>query len=196
MFNDPDKVTIVLIDELDRCDPDEAFAVIKQLRVLFAMRKLPIIFVVCANPDPIGQAIKHRHGLESNTGGFEARRILEKFVDLYIDIAEPIAIGELAHWLWEQQAKQAGNIKGINADDAATLIGLDTKFLINNVRYPTTETALQAMTTEIPMYSNLRLLQKASNASPLVGSRILTSCGRRMRRSTEPWKSGWGRFII
>jgi Cdc6-like AAA superfamily ATPase len=50
VFSDRSRVTIVLIDELDRCDPDEAFAVIKQLRVFFAMRNLPIAFIVCANP--------------------------------------------------------------------------------------------------------------------------------------------------
>ena len=60
---------VVLIDELDRCDPDEAFTVIKQMRVLFAMRQMPLVFVVCANPDPIGQAIKHRYGLKSGYRG-------------------------------------------------------------------------------------------------------------------------------
>jgi hypothetical protein len=45
------------------------------------MRNCPIVFVVCANPGPIGLAIKHRYGLQSDTGDYEARRILEKFVD-------------------------------------------------------------------------------------------------------------------
>jgi Cdc6-like AAA superfamily ATPase len=34
-FSDRKKVTIVLVDELDRCDPDEAFSVMKQLRIFF-----------------------------------------------------------------------------------------------------------------------------------------------------------------
>jgi hypothetical protein len=161
VFKDPKKVTIVLIDELDRCDPDEAFSVIKQLRILFAMRKLPIVFVVCANPDPIGQAIKHRHGLESKTGDFEARRILEKFVDFYIDLSEPMNIGKLVEWLWREQTQQTGNLKDVQLGDAATLIGLDTEFLTNNTVFPTNETALAVMTTEIPMYGNLRLLKKS-----------------------------------
>jgi hypothetical protein len=161
VFKDNKKITIVLIDELDRCDPDEAFAVIKQLRILFAMRKLPIIFVMAANPDPIGQAIKHRHGLQSRTGDFEARRILEKFVDLYIDISEPLAIGNYVRWLWQEQAERPGNVKGKTIDESATLIGLDREFLLYNTRHPTRETALAAMTTEVPMYGNLRLLQKS-----------------------------------
>lgn len=33
----PRNAVVVLIDELDRCDPDEAFNVIKQMRVLFGM---------------------------------------------------------------------------------------------------------------------------------------------------------------
>jgi KAP family P-loop domain len=93
---------IILIDELDRCDPDEAFIVIKQLRVLFAMRRLPTVFVLCANPEPIGLAIKHRYGLESEAGDYEARRILEKFVDAYEDFSEPVALGNLARTLWKE----------------------------------------------------------------------------------------------
>src|SRR5262249_15349431 len=92
---------VVLIDELDRCDPDEAFNVIKQMRVLFSMRHIPVAFVVCANPEPIGLAIKHRYGLESDSGDYEARRILEKFVDAYEDLSEPLPLGELISNLWK-----------------------------------------------------------------------------------------------
>jgi Cdc6-like AAA superfamily ATPase len=74
-FSDREKITIVLVDELDRCDPDEAFAVIKQLRIFFAMRDLPLAFIVCANPEPIGLAIKHKYGLTTASGDYEARRI-------------------------------------------------------------------------------------------------------------------------
>lgn len=160
VFKDPDRVTIVLIDELDRCDPDEAFAVIKQLRVLFAMRKLPIVFVVCANPDPIGCAIKHRYGLSTRSGDYEARRILEKFVDVYVDTSEPLALQEFVEWLWKEQTRLPGNAQGKSLGNAAALIGLEAG-VEGAGSDPTGATALGTMKTDISLYSNLRLLRKS-----------------------------------
>jgi KAP family P-loop domain len=124
VFSDRGRYTIVLIDELDRCDPDEAFSVIKQLRVFFAMRNLPIIFVLCANPKPIGLAIKHRYGLDTETGEFEWRRILEKFVDTYIDMMEPLQLSSFVQWLWSSQNQ--------NVNKAAALIQIDEDFVISD----------------------------------------------------------------
>jgi KAP family P-loop domain len=154
VFSDRSKVTIVLIDELDRCDPDEAFSVIKQLRVFFAMRNLPIAFVICANPDPIGLAIKHKYGLSTASGDYEARRILEKFVDIYIDMSEPIELGEFVTWLWHEDNK--------SIEDYASLIFLDDTYVVSDRDIDVTKnsTALQAMSTDNPLYSNLRLLRK------------------------------------
>jgi Cdc6-like AAA superfamily ATPase len=61
-----DKPVVVLIDELDRCDPGEAFEAMKQLRILFNMRGLNIVFVLVANPYPIGLAIRHQFGLDES----------------------------------------------------------------------------------------------------------------------------------
>jgi hypothetical protein len=154
VFSDRSKVTIVLIDELDRCDPDEAFSVIKQLRVFFAMRNLPIAFVICANPDPIGLAIKHKYGLSTASSDYEARRILEKFVDIYVDMSEPIELDEFVTWLWREDNK--------NIDDYASLIFLDDTYVVSERHIDVTKntTALQAISTDNPLYSNLRLLRK------------------------------------
>jgi hypothetical protein len=95
------KPIVVLIDELDRCDPGEAFEVIKQLRILFAMPGIPLIFVLSANPDPIGLAIKHQYGLNTKGGEYEAKRILEKFVDSYIDMSAPTELEGYVEALWK-----------------------------------------------------------------------------------------------
>jgi hypothetical protein len=149
----PASTVIVLIDELDRCDPDEAFTVIKQMRVLFSMRNLPVAFVVCANPEPIGLAIKHRYGLESAAGDYEARRILEKFVDSYEDLSESLPLAPLVHSIWKDRFREhqpwvlAWDAAGDTPDFEEDTIGHSTGF--------------DAMTTAVPLYSNLRVLLKS-----------------------------------
>jgi KAP family P-loop domain len=146
----PRKTVIVLIDELDRCDPDEAFLVIKQMRVLFGMRDLPVAFIVCANPDPIGLAIKHRYGLDSESADYEARRILEKFVDSYEDMSAPESLGPLVEKLW--------NVADlpwiIRFDDANRKLDYDEDVVTN-------ATALDVITTAVPLFSNIRVLHKS-----------------------------------
>lgn len=144
------KAVVVLIDELDRCDPDEAFSVIKQMRVLFGMRDLPIAFVVCANPEPIGLAIKHRYGLESDTGDYEARRILEKFVDSYQDLGTVVSLGALVTDLW-REAELPWLIRA-DAANQNPRFGDDT--VLN-------ATALDVFTTAIAQFGNLRVLKKS-----------------------------------
>jgi hypothetical protein len=146
----PTNTVVVLIDELDRCDPDEAFNVIKQMRVLFGMRDLPVAFIVCANPEPIGLAIKHRYGLESDTGDYEARRILEKFVDSYEDLSESEPLSPLVKYMWKDQA-----IPWIVQFDAASLTPELEVDEVGNA------TAFDAITTSIPLFSNIRVLQKS-----------------------------------
>ena len=141
---------MVLIDELDRCDPDEAFTVIKQMRVLFAMRDLPVAFVVCANPEPIGLAIKHRYGLESEAGDYEARRILEKFVDSYQDLSATEPLGGLVHAMWKEQRLPWI----IEIDEANVKPSFEENVVMN-------ATAFDALTTSVPLFANIRVLQKS-----------------------------------
>jgi hypothetical protein len=141
---------VVLVDELDRCDPDEAFNVIKQMRVLFGMRDLPISFVVCANPEPIGLAIKHRYGLESETSDYEARRILEKFVDNYYDLGEAAPLRAVVEALW--QAEPLPWV--LWADEANVRPDFDEDVVLN-------ATALDAFNTSVPQLANLRVLRKS-----------------------------------
>jgi Cdc6-like AAA superfamily ATPase len=143
-------VVAVLIDELDRCDPDEAFIVIKQMRVLFGMRDLPVAFVVCANPDPIGLAIKHRYGLESEAGDYEARRILEKFVDSYEDLSAAEALGPLVRTIWREES-----LPWIIKTDEANLKPMFEEDVVVNA------TAFDVITTSIHLLSNIRVLHKS-----------------------------------
>jgi KAP-like P-loop domain-containing protein len=187
VFQDRQRITVVLIDELDRCDPDEAFEVIKQLRVFFAMRKLPIAFVVCANPEPIGLAIKHKYGLTTASGEYESRSILEKFVDVYFDMAEPAELGKTVEWLWNRldtPYKTIQNHLYIVRLDAAYVSGNAQKDTVRNV------TALQAMKTDNPFYSNLRLLQKTldrANAREVNDKQLLwTAWHLELAKQMEP----------
>lgn len=141
---------VVLIDELDRCDPDEAFNVIKQMRVLFGMRDLPVAFVVCANPEPIGLAIKHRYGLESEGGDYEARRILEKFVDSYEDLSSTESLGPLVRAIWKEQ-----QLPWIIQVDEANLKPKFEEDVVMNA------TAFDAITTAVPLFANMRVLHKS-----------------------------------
>lgn len=144
----PKNAVVVLIDELDRCDPDEAFSVVKQMRVLFGMRDLPVAFVVCANPDPIGLAIKHKYGLGSDD--YEARRILEKFVDSYEDLGQAVGLRSLVETMWKGQ-----KLPWVIRFDEANQTPPFHEDVVRNAR------ALDAITSGIPLFSNLRVLHKS-----------------------------------
>ena len=146
----PAKTVVVLIDELDRCDPDEAFNVIKQMRVLFGMRDLPVAFVICANPEPIGLAIKHRYGLESDTGDYEARRILEKFVDSYEDLSESTSLRPLLEIMWKKNSVPWI----VESDEGSKRRRLEEDEVLN-------ATAFDAITTAGPLFANIRVFHKS-----------------------------------
>lgn len=147
------KPIVVLIDELDRCDPGEAFEVIKQLRMLFGMSEIPIIFVLSANPDPIGLAIKHQYGLNTNGGEYEAKRILEKFVDSYIDMSAPTELGDYVKALWKDNQTSIDNLCVQKID----------KFVEADIKAHKLKSAkaLDTIKTSNPLYSNLRVLRKS-----------------------------------
>ncbi len=146
---------IVLIDELDRCDPGEAFEVVKQLRIFFSMRRLPLIFVLSANPEPIGLAIKHQYGLDSGVSDYESRRILEKFVDSYIDMSDPLPLGEYMLHLWQNGT---GNTRSFPLVHHVDRRQSRTKYHLDTVK---NSNIFSAITTGNRLYSNLRVLEKS-----------------------------------
>lgn len=148
------RVVVALIDELDRCDPGEAFDIIKQLRVFFTMRSVPIAFVLSVNPDPIGQAIKHQFGLASEWGDYEARRILEKFVDYYVEMDNSTTIVAYVRAIWERA--------GLDLDRACFIARADARlqrprYGEDTVRHASFE---ECMLADNPVYANRRLLEK------------------------------------
>jgi hypothetical protein len=149
---------VVLIDELDRCDPGEAFEAMKQLRILFNMRRLPIVFVLVANPEPIGMAIRHQYGLGGTRGEYEALRILEKFVDTYMDLSEEIPLAGYVKGIWERllpkRLVKASFIVGL---DARTERAEGHQYEDHTVY---NATALESMSSYHPMYANLRAMNK------------------------------------
>lgn len=166
---DGESKTYVLVDELDRCDPGEAFDVIKQLRVFFAMRRIPLVFVLSVNPDPIGLAVKHQYGLDlaDRASDFEAKKILEKFVDSYIDMAEPVPLKEYVEDLWGGQANIIENSLVAWLDARSVPVPYNQNTILN-------ATMLQAITTRNYLYSNLRILAKSLDFA-LANTTVYTS---------------------
>jgi hypothetical protein len=168
--NESPRVLVTLIDELDRCDPAEAFEIIKQMRVFFTMRSVPLVFVLSVNPDPIGQAIKHQFGLESEWGDYEARRILEKYVDHYVEMANKNSILDYVQSIW--------SAAGLNLDESCFIAQVDAKLKLPPYEVDTVKNASfrESILANNPIYMNRRLLAK---------------CLRRMQtRSNEtvmPW---------
>ncbi len=152
-FKNQKSPIVVLIDELDRCDPGEAFEVIKQLRVFFSMRNIPIVFLLSANPEPIGLAVKHQYGLKSDVNDYEAKRILEKFVDTYVDMSDPLKLGDFVKHVWSDK----------NIESLSTIHAIDMKLAPADFNKSTVKNAniFAAITTNNYLYSNLRVLQKS-----------------------------------
>ncbi|MBF0138194.1 MAG: hypothetical protein HQL65_18330 [Magnetococcales bacterium] len=149
-----DKRMVVLIDELDRCDPHEAFEVIKQLRIFFTMRKLPLVFVLSVNPEPVGLAIRHQYGLEEVSNDFESRRILEKFVDSYMDMADSISLEPFILSQFKKREYKDDDLSKLSlvhfVDKPVDPFGnLQGETIFNNIR------------TSNPYYANLRVLEKS-----------------------------------
>jgi hypothetical protein len=120
------------------------------MRVLFGMRDLPVAFVIAANAEPIGLAIKHRYGLESDTSDYEARRILEKFVDSYEDLSATEPLGQLIQEMWKKE-----NLPWIIQIDEANIKPEFNEDVVKNA------SAFDAIRTSISLFSNIRVLHKS-----------------------------------
>ena len=114
------------------------------------MRDLPVAFVICANPEPIGLAIKHRYGLESDGGDYEARRILEKFVDSYEDLSATASLRPLIQSMWKKDVLPWV----IQLDEANVRPRFEDDALMNAA-------AFDAITTALPLFANIRVLWKS-----------------------------------
>lgn len=118
------------------------------------MRKVPIVFVLAVNPDPIGQAIKHQFGLTSRWGDYEARKILEKFVDHYVEMENSNSIVEYVRTIWEAA--------GLDLQRECFIARVDAKLHLPPYEDDTLKHASfnECMLADNPVYANRRLLIK------------------------------------
>ncbi len=148
------KPIIVLVDELDRCDPDEALTVIKRINIFFAMTKLPIIFILSINPDPIGFVLKRQYGLNSDTAVYEANLIMERYLDTYIDMSTNICLSNFIKNIWTNKYDWT-NITCLHYLETLCAKPDLTDDFVRNANI------LDAVTCQNPYYSNLRTLTKS-----------------------------------
>ncbi|MBX9722166.1 MAG: KAP family NTPase, partial [Candidatus Obscuribacterales bacterium] len=142
------KPIYVLIDELDRCDPEEAFGAIKQLRMLLNAPDLPLFFILGVNPEPIGKYLQKKFGLEEHDS-YESISILEKFVDGSINLPPQREIGKFI----EHRLSQYGLIP---EKFYPTILRLQSR----NGQMAHLPPGIGAL----PLFSNLRLISKTLEA--------------------------------
>jgi hypothetical protein len=82
-----DREPVIIIDDLDRCPPDEALALLDQLRTLVSWgERLPCRLVLAVDRAVLHQAVRHRfRGLED----YDGNRYLEKVFPLTFAIGSP-----------------------------------------------------------------------------------------------------------
>ncbi|MBN2378612.1 hypothetical protein JXM67_02265 [candidate division WOR-3 bacterium] len=74
---------IVLVDDLDRCLPDQALAFLEKLRLFFDSR---VIFIVALDEDVVADAIKSKFGSDVKIDG---HWYLEKLIDRFYSLPVP-----------------------------------------------------------------------------------------------------------
>jgi len=146
------------------------------------MRGAPLVFILSVNQEPIGMAIRHQYGLSDEAGAYETNRILEKFVDDYIDMSQPVLLDSFVYEIWgESNLKEASFVHYLET------ISQIKKYNEDTVKNSTT---LLAISTNNPYYNNLRVLSKCFKYALKSGSyhlwtiwhlEILKQCHKKTR---------------
>jgi hypothetical protein len=76
------KPVIFIIDEMDRCRPDYAVALLEKLKHLFNIPGL--VFVLALDIQQLGESVKSVYG-----AGINAKEYLKRFIDLHYHLPEP-----------------------------------------------------------------------------------------------------------
>lgn len=107
---------VILIDDLDRCLPHEAFDLLQKLRVFFNSKR--VIFIIALDVAVVSGAIKAQFGRDS---GIDGHWYLEKLVDRFYDLPRPTS-----EQLKEFVLSRYGDITkfGFNEDAAKTIENL------------------------------------------------------------------------
>jgi len=87
------KPLIFIVDELDRCRPDYAVAILEQIKHFFSVPN--IIFVLSIDKGQLGNAIRGVYGSEQ----IDADEYLRRFIDIEYSIPEPDA-GKYCDYLY------------------------------------------------------------------------------------------------
>jgi hypothetical protein len=88
--------------------------------------------------------------LESDTGDYEARRILEKFVDSYEDLSESTSLRPLLEIMWKKNSVPWI----VESDEGSKRRRLEEDEVLN-------ATAFDAITTAGPLFANIRVFHKS-----------------------------------
>lgn len=80
--NTGDKPLVVIIDELDRCKPTYAIALLERIKHLFSVNN--IIFIFGIDREQLAHSITSIYGLNMDTNGY-----LKRFFDVEIDLPNP-----------------------------------------------------------------------------------------------------------
>ncbi|WP_106745722.1 KAP family P-loop NTPase fold protein [Yoonia maritima] len=81
----PNKRIVVLIDELDRCHPEYAIALLEAMKLVFDQKGF--VFVLMVNADYLERIANRQHGSSE-----EGERYLDKFVDIRLELPRNDAI--------------------------------------------------------------------------------------------------------
>lgn len=106
----------IFVDELDRCRPDYAVALLEGMKHLFDAKG--VCFVASINQKQLGEAVKAVYG-----SGFDGRRYLKRFFSLEVSLPTARSFGYAEHLLSES---------GIDTSKVSRFVGLP----MNTVRMP------------------------------------------------------------
>ena len=131
----------IIIDELDRCEPHEAYEFIKQLRIFFSIKHIPVIFILSINTEPIGFALKKIYDYSN----FEPKMVIEKFFDSYVNLPSQES---LEKFIVNLQSKHFLNNELLNS------------YVIQKCNANDKHLVLKSIYKSNYYYNNLRLLEK------------------------------------
>ncbi|MFT4624570.1 MAG: hypothetical protein ACI8PZ_003229 [Myxococcota bacterium] len=80
------RVPVVFIDDLDRCSPDQAMALLDQVRFLVSDDRLPCVFVFAMDRAILTQAVRFRY---AKLPDYDGNRFLEKLFPMSFRVPEP-----------------------------------------------------------------------------------------------------------
>ena len=107
---DPHKRPVIFVDDLDRCSPDKAVALIEQIRSIVALgHELPCRFIVAMDREVLVRAISAKF---ASIGSYDGNRYLEKVFPLAfaLPVPEKNATGHLVRKLLKRQRGAAAQL--------------------------------------------------------------------------------------